>query len=230
MNVGLRAGGVLSPILFAIIFAAVLKKVKSSLFWTGNKASSFTNRFIFSIAYADDLALLSQTIFVLNGAVGELERELVKYGMKISVNKTKAYSFWPKRVSPFTRSSVFIYGQAFEWVSEFRYLGVLFHESGDLKKHFALVSGRARVALGLTVKLIEKLGIADSTRLRRFFVSFVAAQLYGFQLLGGNVAVELDTMKRDFFRGVFRLHRFFPHWVIDLFFDIEPGCVIVLRG
>lgn len=232
VNVGLREGGVLSPILFSIIFLVAIRKLSFTIFWDGTRASNMSGDFLLPIAHADDLALASPTTEVLNRSIAVLEEEFSKFGLKMSVEKTKAFSFWPSRASVFGRGPIFVYGTRIEWIQEFRYLGVVFHELGKLKKHQEIVVGRARTALGLTVRLMHRLEIHDQKRVKQFFFSFVYSQLqlYGILFLDEGISCDVDCLRREFLRSLFGLHRSFPHWWLDLLLPVDNGVALAANA
>lgn len=228
VNVGVREGGVLSPLLFAIVFGHILKKLVVSTFWNGVKGA-IDGVFFLPIAFADDLALVSTSTSVLNQHLAQLEIEFAKFGMKISVEKTKAFTFWVPNRTRRNREDIFVYGSKVEWVREFKYLGVLFEENGKIKSHTQTIIQRANAALSLTANLMHKLGVSDHNRLKQFFFAFVVSQFYGLIFFDLRSCLEIDNLKKVFIRRIFYLHRSFPHWLLDLVFPIEPAASFAAR-
>lgn len=75
VNIGVRQGGVLSPLLFAIYLDDAVKNVCSY----GLPLSI--------VLYADDIMLLSSSLITLQKLLSVCEKELIYLGMSINVKK-----------------------------------------------------------------------------------------------------------------------------------------------
>jgi len=117
LKAGVRQGGVLSPILFAVLINDVLIKLQDSSLGGHIKNIAF-NCFM----YADDLLLLSISIHDMQRMVDICKSELDWLDMNINVTKTSCIRIGNRfdcNVADITIDNVSI-----NWVNEIRYLGV----------------------------------------------------------------------------------------------------------
>jgi hypothetical protein len=120
LNVGVRQGGVLSPLLFAMFIDDLVSRVKST---NAGCYSSFSCCCIF--LYADDILLLSPSIAGLQLLVDACERECDSLDMQINVNKSCCVRFG-NRFNEQCSEIISKHGGAIHWADSCRYLGVNF--------------------------------------------------------------------------------------------------------
>jgi hypothetical protein len=117
---GVRQGGVLSPLLFAIFIDGIVTRVKL----TG--AGCYISLVCCCIfLYADDILLISPTVFGLQIILNACESELTALDMKINVKKSMCIRFG-KRFDEHCAEVVSVQGGPIMWVDSCRYLGVYF--------------------------------------------------------------------------------------------------------
>jgi len=86
VNIGVRQGGVLSPLLFAIYLDDIVKNICSSEYGS----------FLSIVLYADDIMLLSPSLFMLQKLLNICENELVYLDMSINVKKSCCMRIGPR--------------------------------------------------------------------------------------------------------------------------------------
>jgi hypothetical protein len=120
LNVGVRQGGVLSPLLFAIFIDDLVSRVKYAN--TGCYLS-FSCCCVF--LYADDILLISPSIAGLQLLVNACELECDSLDMRINVNKSCCVRFGTRFNEPCSEI-ISKHGGAIHWENSCRYLGVNF--------------------------------------------------------------------------------------------------------
>ena len=117
---GVRQGGVLSPLFFAIFIDQLVERVKS--LYVGCHISTVCCSIFL---YADDILLVAPTVSGLQVLLTACERELIDIDMCINVSKSKFIRFGPRFAVP-CAELVSTFGCNIKWVQCCRYLGVFF--------------------------------------------------------------------------------------------------------
>jgi ribonuclease HI len=151
---GTPQGAIVSPLLFNLLMEDIVSQPYTK------------NTSIYS--YADDLLLINTRDG--NNALPEdlhrLEETCEDLGLKISARKTKAMQFRAKALSPF---QIQIQGGSIEWVSEFRYLGVIVDRRLSFNSHVKNVKHRANQRLNLMRCISGQRGGASHIVLATFY-------------------------------------------------------------
>jgi hypothetical protein len=114
---GVRQGGILSPILFAVCVDDLLERLENS------KIGCFISSLCCnSFMYADDLILISITVEDLRNLVNICSRELSNIGLSVNCSKTFCIRIGPRQaVKP---TCILINSKTIDWVNEICYLGL----------------------------------------------------------------------------------------------------------
>jgi hypothetical protein len=115
---GVRQGGILSPILYAIYNDVLLQRLKSqgTGCWIGN-------HYYGALSYADDLCILSPTLSGLCDMLNTCEKYGVEYDVLYNPKKTQCMQFSRKDASLNMNINVKLCGKTLTWVTCFKYLG-----------------------------------------------------------------------------------------------------------
>ena len=121
---GIRQGSIASPILFCCYMDELVKRLKKQGIgcWIGGQ-------FCATVAYADDLSLLSPTLHGLQCLINTCEEFGKEFGMSYNPNKSFCVHFSRKK-SP--TGDVFLDGNKLNWLTEAKHLGN--YISSDLKE------------------------------------------------------------------------------------------------
>ena len=92
------------------------------------------------IMYADDLAIVCESVEELQGAIDNLSEYCVKNGLKINADKTKCMAFFKGRPP---QCSFMLDGRSLEVVNEFVYLGFTFTTQLSFSKHLQSIVTKA---------------------------------------------------------------------------------------
>jgi hypothetical protein len=130
LRAGVRQGGVLSPLLFAIYIDDMVAKV------TNANIGCFINLACVSIIlYADDIVLIAPTISGLQRLFTVCENELVLLDLQLNVNKSMCIRFGP-RFDHECAEITSMHGGTIQWVRRCRYLGVYLTSARTFKCSF----------------------------------------------------------------------------------------------
>ena len=117
VDTGVRQGGVLSPILFIIYMDRVVKRINV------REDEALT------LAYADDVALVTRTVTELQEVLNKWNSELEDTGMKINKRKTEVMMVSRQRDEIELRLG----DTVLELVDNFKYLGVMINEKCSME-------------------------------------------------------------------------------------------------
>ena len=117
---GVRQGGVLSPVLFAIFIDGIISKAMSA------NVGCYLSTVCFSIfLYADDILLLAPTVTGLQILLDICEQNLIDLDMRLNISKSHCMRFGARFDAP-CANIISKQGGVLEWVNTCRYLGVYF--------------------------------------------------------------------------------------------------------
>ena len=118
MENGVKQGGVLSPTLFCIYFDELLRRLRETDVGCHVGHMSYA-----AFGYADDLLLLSPSIYGLEILVKTSESFASEYGVTFNAKKTECICF-SKNACPLQRQ-VKVNGQHVKWKEKVKYLGII---------------------------------------------------------------------------------------------------------
>ncbi|CAH2098469.1 unnamed protein product [Euphydryas editha] len=118
VNVGVHQGSALSPLLFNITMNYLTEKIQKPTPW--------------NLLYADDVALISDSIYEIQESLEQWRKSLELNGLRISRTKTEymVCNFNPDEFIP-PSAEVKLDGVALPRVSKFKYLGSVLAEDGS---------------------------------------------------------------------------------------------------
>ena len=147
INLGVRQGCVLSPILFNLFMADLAKKLEMA-----DGKVKVNNTEISSVFWADDIILLSESEQGLNTMIKILEKYSNEHKLKINTDKTKVMIF--NKTGRLMKRLYHINGVQLENVRSYKYLGFLLTPSGEITSGLQDLRDRALKAfMGLKTSL-----------------------------------------------------------------------------
>lgn len=135
---GLRQGWPMSPLLFLILIADVEEFFKKR----GNGGVSIGRSRIYTLAYADDLAVMATEEKELRKMLKSLEKYFKEKEMILNVEKSKVLVFWKKDRDKGKRRCSWK-EEEIEEVEEFKYLGYTFMKNNRDDAHIREVTKKA---------------------------------------------------------------------------------------
>ena len=125
-QMGVRQGCPLSPTLFGMFFDGLHDHLHSCASASGIQLRS--GKWVSSLVYADDVVLLSWSASGLQVLLGSMSHFCVGLGLVISTTRTEVVVF----NGPGTASTWRVGAQVLPQSARFKYLGLIFHESGTM--------------------------------------------------------------------------------------------------
>lgn len=120
LSVGIRQGGVLSPLLFAVFIDGLVSRIKAT-----GVGCYLSNVCVSIYLYADDILLVSPTVSGLQALVNTCDSEFFDIDMRINAKKSICIRFG-SRFSERCGNITSAQGGTLAWVETCRYLGVYF--------------------------------------------------------------------------------------------------------
>ena len=150
INMGVRQGCVLSPLLFNIFLSDLPQKLDL----TESKVK-LGNTELASLVWADDIVLMSESESGLQQMINVLENYCQENKLKINTDKTKCMIF--NKTGRIIRRNFYANGILLDIARSYKYLGFLVTPSGEIKSGLQDLRDRALKAF---MKLKNTLGIA----------------------------------------------------------------------
>ena len=130
-SAGVRQGGVLSPMLFAIYMEDIFSLLRSR-----NKGCFIGNVFLGCFLYADDILLISQSVSCMQDMLNICHEFFKSIDLEISSTKSSALRIG--RRCSIKCSNLLIGGQIIPWVDQLKYLGITMMKGLTVKRSFCL--------------------------------------------------------------------------------------------
>ncbi len=223
-QMGVRQGCPLSPTLFGIFFDGLHDHLMQHAPSAGLQLDS--GRQVSSLAYADDVVLLSWSAHGLQTLIDSMHGFCDSMALTISPTKTEVVVFHGPAAG-----SWHVDGQVLPVSTSFKYLGLIFHESGSLTKALGRLLQNSHGARARLAAKYKALGCDSSfAMMRRLFAAVVKPTVaYGCEIWGtlcvGNMVPELRKMadvQLAFYRQTLRLKKAVPGHLILAELDEVP--------
>ncbi|KAI8115934.1 LINE-1 reverse transcriptase like protein [Lucilia cuprina] len=170
INVGVRQGCPLSPLLFNVVIDRIMARVTSiprGITWRLNGRLE-------DLDYADDICLLSHKFDDMQSKLNDMESEAALCGLRINIPKTKAMRINATNTSNFTLQQ-----QHIENVQSFCYLGSIITTNGSSKEDVQNRINKARQVYGQLSHVWNSHHISRRTKLDIFSSCVKSVALYG---------------------------------------------------
>ena len=200
---GVRQGGVLSPLLFAVYVDDMLNKLKGyGCKYNLLKAGAFM--------YADDLVLLSSSIAELKRMLVVCKAELDLLDLKVNVKKCKSLRIGKRykcKAEP-----VCIDGLVIQWQTEAKYLGVTIISASKFRCNFQQTKSKFYRAANA---ILAKLGKIDNVTITLFLIARSALPIltYGIEALRLSNS-ELNSLNHPWHSCLCKIFRSFDNALI----------------
>ncbi|XP_025262551.1 golgin subfamily A member 6-like protein 22 [Camponotus floridanus] len=207
---GVRQGCPLSPTLFNVSLADLeeeMKKVQEGGVVLGRKK-------IYSLSYADDVALMSTTPEGLKEMIERLGKYLEKKGLELNTEKSKIMVF-RKGQGRRTRLEFKWKEEVIEEVKEFTYLGYIMKGNSSDEGQIKKLEGKAKSVVGRIWSIGERKFKEDwDKRMRLFDALIESVMMYGAEIWGWKERKELERIQRKYIKWVLKLDKNTPDYIV----------------
>ena len=201
--VGVRQGDSLSPTLFSVFVNDLAQGIKEL-----GLGIELENVKLPILLYADDVALLSDNEQDMQTMLDYVANWCKTWGMKINMTKSKVMHI-RKKGTERTVYSFKIGEKLVEYVSEYKYLGVIMDEFLELTQHTDAMSGAGHRALGGLIGKYKKLGGMGYDTYTKCFKTCVCPVIdYNAEVWGYTKCPKIDAVQNKAMRVYLGVHRF----------------------
>lgn len=194
--VGLKQGEILSPIIFALFLEDL------ELFLQENNSSglSLNDVTFILMLFADDMAILGNSVADLQNSLDLLSRYCLKWGLEVNTDKSKIVVF--RKHGNVTENERWVYNNnEIEIVDNFNYLGTVFNYNGSFVFNQETLSGKGLKALNVLISKTKHLNLKPSVMCQLFdaFVGSIvnySCEVWGFGKSTVIEKVHLKFLKR----------------------------------
>lgn len=238
---GVKQGDPLSPLLFGLF----IDELESWLCrHVGREAGVRVARhMVHMLLYADDLVLMSRTKEGLQQQLDALASFCQYRDMEVNLSKTEIVVFRPASRPAQPHAWQWQYnGQPVTVSQEFRYLGIIFHETGGVRVAITTLAAAARRAMWAMLGRIRAARIVDISMKLQLFRAVVApimeycSGVWGPDLLfkcsraGQVYSNELQQVQNTFLRHLGRLRTTVPTAILHKEFGMQPVATAWIRS
>ena len=222
VNVGVRQGENLSPLLFAIFlndFELFISKCYDGLSAVSEEAKRFLSDEdrevflrLFSLLYADDTIVLAESAEQLQLALSAVYEYCRIWNLTVNVDKTKIVIFSKKKT---TEYPAFLFGHRnIQVVDHYVYLGVIFNFNGSFQKAIDKQVTQGRKAFYSLLNKIRKLHLPIDISIELFNQLVTPVLLYGCEIWGFSNLEQIEVLYRKFIKTILYVKYSTPNCMI----------------
>jgi len=210
VDVGVRQGCVISPMLFDVFVDQLARKVKALKLGVEAGAERLA-----LLLYADDIVVLADSARELQKMMRAVEGFCERWRMQVNMSKTKVMKFGTRGVGTL---KVMWKGKELEEVAEYKYLGMLVEKGGRWKKTKAKMLRKARRAAAMAWNMAVRAGDMSVKGMVNMWTALVRPHLeYGAEVLnahGDSKWDEAEKLARKIGRRVLKCGNRLPNETI----------------
>ena len=200
-NIGLRQGGVLSPILFNVLMDDIIRNCQERVKKLCIGYRTLKKVEISECAFADDVMILAENEKELQKNILIWNEELNKAGMKLNENKTKVQTIGKEK----RKLQIKIDKTDLEQVDTYPYLGITIEESGNQEIEINKRIGNAlKMFYAMNKTFIQKKEVSEHTKTTVFKSIYIPILTYGCEtwILTQKMKSKIQATEMKFLRRI----------------------------
>lgn len=210
---GVRQGENLSPLMFSLFLNDLLEHLESK----GNTGLTLQyaedeityNLTILALLFADDTIILAKTAHEFQKCLNDFDLYCKTWKLQINTQKTKVMVFGSNRRG--TRNMNFsINNEILEITDEYKYLGVVFSQSGKYKKARDHLISQSRKAMHLLYKRIFNLNLPIDLQLKLFDNTILPILTFSCEVWGIENNTDIEKVHLEFLRKITNSKKKYP--------------------
>jgi hypothetical protein len=188
-----KQGDPLSPLLFGLFIDEFEAWLRERL---PNVGVQMGSKLVQMLLYADDMVLLTHEAAELQQMLDVLHEFCITKGMEVNVGKTEIVVFRKAGTSEVPGAWVYA-GETVQRSSEFRYLGIILHETRGLKCAIESLATAARKAMWALFPRFKLAGITDiAVKLKMFSFLVTPIMEYCGEVWGPDLLFSCNTLDK----------------------------------
>ena len=204
-NIGVQQGHVWSPTLFTIYTSDLLDDLRTG----GAGSVNMMGCDIFLLAYADDIALVSEDALGLQKSLDIMSNFCQTWDLTVNIAKTKIMIF--RNPGPLNLTDVFfIGGNPLEIVRTFKYLGILLTATGVTSATMEARVSQAEKAKFALLHKLRSFSLHVKTVMYLFDCLVSSSATYGCEIFAHIPCQPVEKVHTSFLRNVLRVKRSTP--------------------
>ena len=211
-NKGVRQGDNSSPLRFISFvndFNNLIRTEFEGICLNAERSEEFTTFLkMYSLLYADDTLLLSETEEDMQRALDATLKNCIQNKMTIIISKTKFMICSRGKIRK--QSTVYIIRTAIERVDTFCYLGIMLKYNNTFQAAMKNNVDKAKKALFKLDVLMSRIDLEIDTKIHLFDVMIKPLLLYGCEEWGHGDIEQIEVFHRNFFRRLLRIQKSAP--------------------
>ena len=217
-TIGVKQGENLSPFLFSLFLNDLEDFFVENDVESLSKISELCHESIqmyvklFIILYADDTALLSETIEGMKETLLCFEQYCERWRLKVNTSKTKVVVFSKRKVK--LNDTFKLYGENIEIVDSYGYLGIIFNYNGSFKTGKKKLFDQAQKSLYCLYKKIQNICIPIDLQLKLFDSLVSPILTYSSEVWGFENKDSLERLHLQFCKTILKVRNSTPNYMV----------------
>ena len=168
---------------------------------------------LFSIMYADDTVLFSESAAGLQKMLDTLSGYCNEWDLKVNIQKTKVLVF--RNGGKVKATNKWFYdGSELEIVDSFNYLGLTLYFNGKFTKSQCIIAEQSRKCMFQILKTCNNLSLNIETKLRVFDTYVTSVLNYGSEIWGFHPGKDIEKVHVDFCKRVLHVKKCTPSYMV----------------